>query len=815
MLEQQPGCVYRGLAPDNSYQLHDALSGPQAYQTASLDLRVYRELLRKEAIPRPEHTAPRWPPDPHTPALRFDSCFESGNLAFAFRSSSTDFALFLRIDTNTKGHTQWFHFTATADQDLEVRFSIMNMSKAKSIFAKGGLPVWAAEPGQWQPVQAAEYEALTPAERAQWLPAEGYREVNALRFRHQLVAGQTTAFAYSVPYTYGDLQRALADPHPLCTASTLCLSESGLQVPMLVFRGACAADAPVAFVSARVHPGESCSSHMCAGLLDWLRLASPEARDLLAAVELRVVPMVNVDGVVAGNFRTGLAGDDLNRKYLKPSASLHPAVAAIKRCVAGALRQEKRRVVAFLDLHGHSTKPNVFTYGPDLATGDRAYPVARYFAQLLAERLDCFRLADCSWEVPASKKRTARSVMLSELGVKLAFTVEASTAARSGPDGSLAHMTARDYAAVGAALAQALGEVAPFLADPAANTRPLLARLSLSLAGRGTEEGGSDSESEGEDFKGAEKRQLRRNIESAILAESSQTRQESYFVKAKSKKRAKKAADKGVSLGLKVMKARTQDERNSSQSRAADPPSQQVAMNKRLFSQGTASIFGARHTIFRQKERRQPVVLSVKSIETPASAAGRPGRPLAAMSKHDLASVAVTKKRQSHSLESSLVQASSPQKHRSLRLRQLAPPPQDQGPHCFQAAVQRSTLESVKSSGSSPTQGLRTRAARSVAHRKPAKPGGLEPTHDYYAGWMKECQQHDVLFSQIAIKFPRADSEEARQSQPQVSKKALLGEDFSRLVGESSRARPASNLPALHSYLQLRFKQTRVSRLKE
>jgi murein tripeptide amidase MpaA len=55
-----------------------------------------------------------------------------------------------------------------------------------------------------------------------------------------------------------------------------------------------------------------------------------------AAVELRkryifkVVPMINVDGVIVGNYRTSLSGNDLNRRYLEPNRKLHPEIYAIK-----------------------------------------------------------------------------------------------------------------------------------------------------------------------------------------------------------------------------------------------------------------------------------------------------------------------------------------------------------------------------------------------------------------------------------------------------------------------------------------------------
>jgi murein tripeptide amidase MpaA len=46
-------------------------------------------------------------------------------------------------------------------------------------------------------------------------------------------------------------------------------------------------------------------------------LCSPEAHSIREKVEFKIIPMVNVDGVVLGNFRTGIAGRDLNRMFKK------------------------------------------------------------------------------------------------------------------------------------------------------------------------------------------------------------------------------------------------------------------------------------------------------------------------------------------------------------------------------------------------------------------------------------------------------------------------------------------------------------------
>ena len=39
--------------------------------------------------------------------------------------------------------------------------------------------------------------------------------------------------------------------------------------------------------------------------------------------------MVNPDGVIMGNYRTGMAGKDLNREFIKTDPLLYPTVKAV------------------------------------------------------------------------------------------------------------------------------------------------------------------------------------------------------------------------------------------------------------------------------------------------------------------------------------------------------------------------------------------------------------------------------------------------------------------------------------------------------
>jgi murein tripeptide amidase MpaA len=68
-------------------------------------------------------------------------------------------------------------------------------------------------------------------------------------------------------------------------------------------------------LTARVHPGESNSSFVMEGLLSCLTSDTSLSTQLKSKYIFYVIPMLNPDGVVAGNYRTSLFGKDLNRTY--------------------------------------------------------------------------------------------------------------------------------------------------------------------------------------------------------------------------------------------------------------------------------------------------------------------------------------------------------------------------------------------------------------------------------------------------------------------------------------------------------------------
>lgn len=85
------------------------------------------------------------------------------------------------------------------------------------------------------------------------------------------------------------------------------------------------------FISARIHPGESNSSWMMKGAIDFLVSQAPEAKVLRDKFVFKIIPMLNPDGVINGNYRCSLAGADLNRRWKTPSKLLFPEIFETKK----------------------------------------------------------------------------------------------------------------------------------------------------------------------------------------------------------------------------------------------------------------------------------------------------------------------------------------------------------------------------------------------------------------------------------------------------------------------------------------------------
>nr|XP_033795625.1 LOW QUALITY PROTEIN: cytosolic carboxypeptidase-like protein 5 [Geotrypetes seraphini] len=322
--------------------------------------------------------------------LLFSSKFDSGNLArvekvqhqdgdgdAAGNGSSVSGGLLSTLDYEfnvwTKpdcaetefenGNRSWFYFSVRGGMPGKLlKINIMNMNKQTKLYSQGMAPLVRTVP-------------LKPRwERVRDRPVFEMVDNNfVLSFTHRLLDCRgTTYFAFCYPFSYEDCQemlkklddrfgdcKHLSPKSPLDSLyyhrEPLCQSLDGLHVDLLTvsschgmldereqrldklfpdkctLRPHCFIGKKVFFLSSRVHPGETPSSFVFTGFLEFiLRPDDPRAQMLRRMFIFKLIPMLNPDGVVRGHYRTDSRGVNLNRQYLNPDFELHPAVYGAK-----------------------------------------------------------------------------------------------------------------------------------------------------------------------------------------------------------------------------------------------------------------------------------------------------------------------------------------------------------------------------------------------------------------------------------------------------------------------------------------------------
>jgi len=202
-----------------------------------------------------------------------------------------------------------------------------------------------------------------------------------------------------------------------------------------------------------VHPGETNASWMMAGLLQAVTADTDAARRLRRSVMLKIVPMLNPDGVILGNYRCSAVGVDLNRQWAEPHETRMPTIFALKRLMKSYVATDQ--LLLFCDLHGHSRKRNIFAYGCENAKGPQRLR-ERIFPRLLADCCPHFSNAGCSYKVLRSKETTGRVVVWRQFATPNSFTLEASFCGADFGPGAGAHYSIANLKEMGAAFVPAL-----------------------------------------------------------------------------------------------------------------------------------------------------------------------------------------------------------------------------------------------------------------------------------------------------------------------------------------------------------------------
>lgn len=393
--------------------------------------------------------------------LKFNSKFESGNLRKVIQVRKNEYDLILNSDINSNHYHQWFYFEVSGMRpSIAYRFNIINCEKSNSQFNYG-----------MQPLMYSVQEALNA--RPWWMrmgtdicyyknhfsrssvaaggqKGKSYYTITfTVNFPHK---DDVCYFAYHYPYTYSTLQMHLQklesghNPQQIYfRKDVLCETLSGNSCPLVTITAVPESkyhehicqfrNRPYIFLSARVHPGETNASWVMKGTLEYLMSNNPTAQTLRETYIFKIVPMLNPDGVINGNHRCSLSGEDLNRQWQSPNPDLHPTIYHTKGLLQ-YLAAVNRLPLVYCDYHGHSRKKNVFMYGcsiketvwhnSDNAASCDVMEDAGYrtLPKILSNIAPAFCMSSCSFVVEKSKESTARVVVWREIGVQRSYTME-------------------------------------------------------------------------------------------------------------------------------------------------------------------------------------------------------------------------------------------------------------------------------------------------------------------------------------------------------------------------------------------------------
>lgn len=362
--------------------------------------------------------------------LRFESHFESGNLSKVYHLGGYTYHLVLEYDRNKSGSCQWFYFQIlNARKERDYKFYISGFHKGKSLFDRGAKIFYYShiraqtENISWTRGGDEYSYGVFPGQK-------GKGKRSTVTFTINFPYNKDIIYmCYALPYTYSDLTRDIGSWTSQCQflkSEVLCETAGGRECPVLTLDEPGPIESeqkPYIFITARIHPGESNSSFLMRGFMSFLLSNCPEAEYIRKNHIIKIIPMLNIDGVIEGFYRVSLSGNDLNRMWENPDAVIHPVILNTKKLFKKL--SSERNVVIALDFHGHSRLDGTFAFGcpndgTDIVHCEKIYP---RIVSLLCNK---FSWRHCVFSYPEDRSGAGRIIIRTELNVVQSFTIETS-----------------------------------------------------------------------------------------------------------------------------------------------------------------------------------------------------------------------------------------------------------------------------------------------------------------------------------------------------------------------------------------------------
>ena len=432
----------------------------------------------------------------------FSSNFESGNLRYAIKHNPNEYDLILRPESECIRNYQWFYFMLKINdkstnlniikENPIIKLNIINLVKNK-IILNNKTRILCYYDGQWSRDTNDVYyypndipylidnnlinNNNTNNDNANLTNNNKSFNFHTLTFSFDLSKITSNKkyiyFAYCYPYTYSQLTDYITSLNSLNSNKSYLRTDNigetldGNKIYMLIITNfndsfETIANKKAIILTGRVHPGESNSSYVIQGLIEFLLSNEPKAEYLRKHFIFKIIPMLNPDGVIRGNFRMNSVGKDLNRMWTEENLECSPSVYFCHKMINKTL--DSRDIHFFCDFHGHSNKHNFFLYSckskndfikignNNIIPNPNKKRLTFYeliFQEIYSKENIFFDKNSCVNKILPSKIKTARAVVKNKYQIDFSYCLETSLGSIKTSDGEIIPFTIEQYKKVG------------------------------------------------------------------------------------------------------------------------------------------------------------------------------------------------------------------------------------------------------------------------------------------------------------------------------------------------------------------------------
>jgi len=300
------------------------------------------------------------------------SDFESGSIGEVVKNSNTNWEFYLADDNNNHDLPErWRNWWHVKMNDMPTD-SIIEITLKNRGWPFYYLPVYSYDQEEW--FRFTEDEVSQNADN---------ELIIVKRFDYQQVW-----LARFYPYTFTNLENYIQtiDANTNVKIETPGYSQEGNPIYLINITdfNIPVTDKNRILLHARTHPAETPSSFLLEGMINFLLSGSQEASEILSHFEFYIFPMQNVDGVIAGNYRSTPLSQNLevmwyyeadNPLVLTDEAPVE--VQLIHQYAKELMNDGGPPISMALNLHASNSEPDIRTFFyPHFGTEDQGYSSA-------------------------------------------------------------------------------------------------------------------------------------------------------------------------------------------------------------------------------------------------------------------------------------------------------------------------------------------------------------------------------------------------------------------------------------------------------